>query len=65
VLPACRYVAVCGSSEADSSLRETAHEVGRLLAEAGVVVLCGGLGGVMEAASEAATPVDPVRLALG
>jgi uncharacterized protein (TIGR00725 family) len=54
VQPAHRYVAVCGASEADASLRQAAHEVGRLLAEAGVVVLCGGLGGVMEAASEGA-----------
>lgn len=31
-----------------------AKEVGRLLAEAGAVVLCGGLDGVMEAVSEGA-----------
>lgn len=49
-----RYVAVCGTSEADDSQRQVAREVGRLLAEAGAVLLCGGLGGVMEAASEGA-----------
>jgi uncharacterized protein (TIGR00725 family) len=32
-----------------------AEEVGRLLAEAGVVVVCGGLGGVMEAAARGAS----------
>ncbi len=31
-----------------------AHDVGRLLAEAGAVVVCGGLGGVMEAACRGA-----------
>src|SRR5215831_11916225 len=46
------YVAVCGASDPDSRQRELAREVGRRLAEAGAVVLCGGLGGVMEAASE-------------
>jgi uncharacterized protein (TIGR00725 family) len=50
-----RYVAVCGASEPDLQQRELAREVGRRLAEAGAVVLCGGLGGVMEAAAEGAS----------
>jgi uncharacterized protein (TIGR00725 family) len=50
-----RYVAVCGASEPEPRQRQLAREVGRLLAEAGAVVLCGGLGGVMEAASEGAS----------
>jgi uncharacterized protein (TIGR00725 family) len=45
------YVAVCGASEPDPQQRELAREVGRRLAEAGSVVLCGGLGGVMDAAA--------------
>lgn len=49
-----RYVAVCGQSDADAEQRRAAEEVGRLLAEAGAVVLCGGYGGVMEAASRGA-----------
>lgn len=49
------YVAVCGASEADDAEKGLAKEVGRLLAEAGAVVLCGGLGGVMEAVSEGAS----------
>ncbi len=49
-----RYVAVCGASDATASQLESAREVGRLLAEAGVVVVNGGLGGVAEAASEGA-----------
>ncbi len=36
---------------------ESAREVGRLLAEAGVVIINGGLGGISGAASEAATQV--------
>ena len=49
-----RYVAVCGASEATPSQLEAAREVGRLLAREGAVVLNGGFGGVMGAASEGA-----------
>src|SRR5256712_10764724 len=49
-----RYVAVCGASEATASQLAYAREVGRLLAEAGVIVINGGLGGVSGAASEGA-----------
>jgi uncharacterized protein (TIGR00725 family) len=48
------YIAVCGASDPDPGQRELAREVGRRLAEAGAIVLCGGLGGVMEAAAEGA-----------
>jgi uncharacterized protein (TIGR00725 family) len=48
------YVAVCGSSQPTQRQRDLAREVGRLLAEAGAVVLCGGLGGIMEAVAEGA-----------
>lgn len=52
-----RYVAVCGASDARPDQREMAREVGRRLAEAGAIVLCGGLGGVMEAVAEGAAEV--------
>jgi uncharacterized protein (TIGR00725 family) len=48
------YVAVIGPSEATAEECRRAETVGRLLAERGVVVVCGGLGGVMEAASRGA-----------
>jgi uncharacterized protein (TIGR00725 family) len=49
-------IAVIGSGtcEQDSELAGLAEEVGRRLAEAGAVLVCGGLGGVMEAASRGA-----------
>jgi uncharacterized protein (TIGR00725 family) len=52
-----RQVAVVGngSCEEDSEAWRLAEEVGRLLAEAGVTVVCGGRGGVMEAAARGAT----------
>lgn len=52
-----RQVAVIGSSGAElgSELVTLAEEVGRLLAEAGVTLVCGGLTGVMEAACRGAS----------
>src|SRR5256885_13208132 len=50
-----RYVAVCGGSEATPSQLEAAREVGRLLARPGAVIINGGFGGVMAAASEGAS----------
>jgi uncharacterized protein (TIGR00725 family) len=47
-------VAVIGPREASEAELALAAEVGRRLAEAGAVVVCGGLGGVMEAVSRAA-----------
>jgi uncharacterized protein (TIGR00725 family) len=43
-----------GDCEQDSEPARLAEEVGRRLAEAGVTVVCGGLGGVMEAVSRGA-----------
>lgn len=48
------YIAVVGGGNAPLSERELARKVGRGLAEAGVVLVCGGLGGAMEAACEGA-----------
>jgi len=46
-----KYVAVIGGGEAAPEAASLAYEVGRELARRGAVVLCGGLGGVMEAAA--------------
>ena len=50
-------IAVIGSSRAEpgSELAQLAEEVGRLLAEAGVAVVCGGGPGVMEAVARGAS----------
>jgi hypothetical protein len=45
------YVAVIGASNATEWELETAERLGGLLAEAGCVLVCGGLGGVMNAAA--------------
>jgi uncharacterized protein (TIGR00725 family) len=48
------YIAVVGAARASAEEEQAAQAVGRGLAEAGAVVVCGGLGGVMEAACRGA-----------
>jgi uncharacterized protein (TIGR00725 family) len=47
-------IAVCGTSTASPAEADAAEAAGRLIAEGGAVVVCGGLGGVMEAAARGA-----------
>ena len=49
-----RYVAVVGPGEASDAELAVAEEVGGRLAAGGAVLVCGGLGGVMEAACRGA-----------
>jgi uncharacterized protein (TIGR00725 family) len=46
------YVALCGPDPASPEVAAQAEEIGRLLARAGAVLVCGGLGGVMESAAK-------------
>lgn len=48
------YIAVIGSQAASARESEAAYQVGAGLADAGAVVICGGLGGVMAAACRGA-----------
>jgi uncharacterized protein (TIGR00725 family) len=50
-----RYVAVVGPGEASAEEVANAEAVGRGLANAGATLVCGGLGGVMEAACRGAS----------
>ena len=49
-----RYIGVIGAGECDAELGALAEAVGRGIAEAGAVLVCGGMGGVMEAACRGA-----------
>lgn len=49
-----KIVGVIGAAEPEERLIGIAEEIGRLLAKRGAVVVTGGLGGVMEAASRGA-----------
>ena len=48
------YIAVVGASQATETDMRDAEQVGRLLAAAGAIVVCGGRGGVMAAAAKGA-----------
>jgi len=47
-------IAVIGGRKVEKALLKEAEEVGRLIAQGGGVLVCGGLNGVMEAASRGA-----------
>jgi hypothetical protein len=58
------YIAVVGPGEASAEQLQAAEEVGARLAAAGGVVVTGGLGGVMEAASRGARSKRGVTVGL-
>ncbi|QIN79571.1 TIGR00725 family protein [Rubrobacter marinus] len=62
--PRPRYVSVIGPGDADDETYGLAHEVGRLVAVRGGVVVCGGLAGVMEAAARGATEAGGVAVGI-
>lgn len=49
-----RMIGVVGAGTATAAGYQVARRVGHLIAEAGAVLVCGGLGGVMEAACRGA-----------
>lgn len=48
------YIAVIGASQPSAVVADAGRRVGQLVAEAGAVLVCGGRGGVMEAACRGA-----------
>ena len=44
-------IGVIGGAKPEAKFRKIAFEVGQLIAEKGAILVCGGLGGVMEAAA--------------
>lgn len=48
--PPKKIVGVIGGSQADREIRGVARKLGREIARNGYILVCGGLGGVMEAA---------------
>jgi uncharacterized protein (TIGR00725 family) len=58
------YIAVIGASNATEWELSTAEALGRALAEAGCVLVCGGLGGVMNAAARGAQTAGGVSIGI-
>lgn len=58
------YIGVIGESVCAERTRQIAETIGRLIAENGAVLVCGGMGGVMEAASHGAMLAGGVVLGI-
>ena len=58
-------IAVIGGREVTQTTLEKAEEAGRAIAERGAILLCGGLGGVMEAACRGAKSVGAGSTTVG
>lgn len=59
-----RFIAIIGGSECSPQEARLAEEVGRELAKQGVILVCGGLGGVMEAACKGASSEGGVTIGI-
>ncbi len=59
-----RFIAVIGGAQASKRELKLAEEVGRELAKEGVILVCGGLGGVMEAACRGAASEGGVTIGI-
>ena len=59
-----RFIAVIGGGECSAQEAELAEAVGRELAKRGAILVCGGLGGVMEAACKGASSEGGVTIGI-
>jgi uncharacterized protein (TIGR00725 family) len=57
-------IAVAGAGICGDELMALAYQTGRAIARAGAVLLCGGLGGVMEGAARGAAEADGLTIGL-
>jgi uncharacterized protein (TIGR00725 family) len=57
-------IGVIGGSEVSAQIADIAEEVGREIARRGAVLVCGGLGGVMEAACKGASEVGGLTIGI-
>ena len=59
-----KIIGVIGGRRVKKDLLYAAEEVGRLIAESGEMMICGGLGGVMEAAAKGAKEAGGVTIGI-
>jgi len=59
-----RQIAVIGAGTSEKKWDAQAVHIGRLVAESGNVLLCGGLGGVMEAAARGAKEAGGITIGI-
>jgi uncharacterized protein (TIGR00725 family) len=58
------FIGVIGAGDCSDEIGKLAQEVGERIAKAGAVLVCGGMGGVMEAASEGAKKQNGITLGI-
>ncbi|MGQ9499781.1 MAG: TIGR00725 family protein [Dissulfurimicrobium sp.] len=59
-----RRIGVIGAGLCDSEIAKMAEQTGRMIAERGAILYCGGLGGVMEAAAKGAFEAGGVTVGI-
>ncbi len=59
-----KFISVIGGSQSSAREIRLAEEVGRELARKGVVLVCGGLGGIMEAACRGASSEGGITIGI-
>jgi uncharacterized protein (TIGR00725 family) len=59
-----KTIAVIGARECDTEMYRISEELGSLLAKDGFVIICGGMGGVMEAACKGAKKYDGITIGI-
>ncbi|MCK5178656.1 MAG: TIGR00725 family protein [Candidatus Omnitrophica bacterium] len=57
-------ISVIGGHDINAEVENIAHEVGGIVARVGTVLVCGGLGGVMEAASRGAKEAGGITIGI-
>ncbi|MCX7794101.1 MAG: TIGR00725 family protein [Thermodesulfovibrionales bacterium] len=58
------FIAIIGAGRADDNIRKIAEECGFLIAKKGAILICGGLGGVMEAAAKGAKSAGGITVGI-
>ena len=59
-----KFIAVIGGSQCSSQEAKLAEAVGRELAKQGAILVCGGLGGIMEAACKGASAEGGITIGI-
>ncbi len=58
------WIGVSGAGRADAGLYALAEELGKEIAKSGAVLVCGGLGGVMEAVAKGASEQGGITIGI-
>ncbi len=59
-----KLIGVIGASSCDAATAAMAYDVGKGIAEAGYALICGGMGGVMEAACRGASEAGGLTIGI-